>query len=207
MSDTGWIYVLTNASMPGLVKVGLTTTSPEQRIKELSSATGVASNFELARSFAVSDVRSAEKKAHAILEKVFERPNRSREFFEADVDSVADVLSGALAQYLLVSEEAPLLEAAKLAYSKSYTVSCLRYEEAFREVLKGVEARLRKGNLAEHYGIYLGACVAANRQPIYSHLVSSIYFKSTFQDKAVDVLEGYTNDPLEMVVDFMRSTG
>lgn len=41
-----FVYVLTNPSMPGLVKVGKTTTSPGQRMAELHT-TGVPTAFEL----------------------------------------------------------------------------------------------------------------------------------------------------------------
>jgi hypothetical protein len=36
-----WIYILVNSSMPGMVKIGMTTTSVTQRVKEINSATGV----------------------------------------------------------------------------------------------------------------------------------------------------------------------
>jgi T5orf172 domain len=40
----GYIYVLTNPAMPGLVKIGHTT-DVQRRVKELSTATGVPSTF------------------------------------------------------------------------------------------------------------------------------------------------------------------
>lgn len=205
MPNIGWIYVLTNQTMPDLVKVGLTTSSPEQRTKELSSATGVASKFEIAASLEVSDVSAAEKKAHSILERVFGRPNQSREFFKADAQSAIEVLEGALAEFLLGEETDFLNEAAKLAYSKSFTMACLQYENEFKSRIAGAEIRLMQHNLAEHYGIYLGACVAINRLPIYPHLVSSVRFKSQMKDKAVEVLGDYISDADDKVMDFMRS--
>ena len=36
----GWVYVLTNDAMPGLVKVGQTYKTPEIRAQELSSESG-----------------------------------------------------------------------------------------------------------------------------------------------------------------------
>ena len=38
--EFGYVYILTNPSMPGLVKVGKTTNTPNQRMSELHS-TGV----------------------------------------------------------------------------------------------------------------------------------------------------------------------
>ena len=43
----GYVYVLINPSMEGLVKIGMTTSTPEERVTELSSATGVPSKFIL----------------------------------------------------------------------------------------------------------------------------------------------------------------
>ena len=43
----GFIYILVNRALPDLVKVGKTTTSPEQRTEELSSSTGVPQKIPL----------------------------------------------------------------------------------------------------------------------------------------------------------------
>ena len=37
----GWVYILTNEAMPGLVKIGYTMNDPAIRAEELSSDTGV----------------------------------------------------------------------------------------------------------------------------------------------------------------------
>ena len=41
----GYVYVMINPSCEGLVKIGKTTKDPEERAKDLSSATGVATPF------------------------------------------------------------------------------------------------------------------------------------------------------------------
>src|SRR5688572_6679317 len=43
----GYLYVLINPSLPGLVKIGKTNRDPEQRAAELSAATGVPTPFVL----------------------------------------------------------------------------------------------------------------------------------------------------------------
>ena len=53
--EFGYVYILTNPSMPGLVKVGKTTTTPNQRMSELHS-TGVPTPFELEFSISVNDL-------------------------------------------------------------------------------------------------------------------------------------------------------
>ena len=44
----GWVYVLTNPAMPGLVKIGLTSRNPQVRAAELTQATGVPAPFVIA---------------------------------------------------------------------------------------------------------------------------------------------------------------
>lgn len=42
---SGWVYVLANLAMPGLVKVGCTGRSPATRACELTASTGVPPPF------------------------------------------------------------------------------------------------------------------------------------------------------------------
>ena len=43
----GYVYVLSNPVMPGLVKIGRSTRHPSDRVRELNSASGVALPFKL----------------------------------------------------------------------------------------------------------------------------------------------------------------
>lgn len=92
MSSQGYIYVLINPAMPGLLKIGLTTKTPEERVKELSSATGVPVNFILIYKEFFQDCVSAEKAIHTRLEAQGFRFNKGREFFEAEPADVVDVI-------------------------------------------------------------------------------------------------------------------
>jgi T5orf172 domain len=78
----GYIYVLTNPGMVGLVKVGKTSRSPELRAAELSQATGVAQPFLLIYSRGFKDMDAAERQAHVALGILGKRVSRGREFFE-----------------------------------------------------------------------------------------------------------------------------
>lgn len=80
--EPGWLYLLTNPAMPGLVKIGMTTRSPEERAQELAS-TGVPLPFHVAAAWAVDDVRAAERDAHAALARY--RVNDAREWFRLSV--------------------------------------------------------------------------------------------------------------------------
>ena len=87
----GFVYILTNKSMPGLIKVGLTTRTPEERAKELSS-TGVPLSFEVAGYWHVEkNLAYMEAKCHLLLKEF--RVSSNREFFKIHVDEAKEILS------------------------------------------------------------------------------------------------------------------
>jgi len=74
------IYVLTNEAMPGYVKLGKTTTTLEQRMKELSSSTSVPLPFTCFYACTVKDSTFVERQLHDAFDH--NRPNKKREFFQ-----------------------------------------------------------------------------------------------------------------------------
>lgn len=80
----GYIYILINASFEGLVKIGETMRSPEERARELSQGTGIPSPFLVAYSKQVSDSVKAEKMLHQKLDQFRIRSNR--EFFRISLE-------------------------------------------------------------------------------------------------------------------------
>lgn len=199
---SGWIYVLTNPSMPNLVKVGLTTTSPDQRLREISSATGVASKFQLDHVFKVNDVNSAESKAHRILEKIFGRPNKSREFFSASSQDAYEVLSGALQEFFEVGDSLALRDAEKKVRMKSFSMACLEFEAELPKAVSSNGGRLSP-NLASFYGVYFAACAAIERTPIMRHEISG-NFSHEILEKAIEISSEFTNEPEDLIIGFSR---
>ena len=88
--ERGSVYVLTNPSFPGQVKVGATTRTGEHRRNELSRATGVPTEFEIAFEATFADVWGAERAAHVHLAPY--RVNGNREFFRCDVATAVKVI-------------------------------------------------------------------------------------------------------------------
>lgn len=86
MDDSGNLYVLTNPFMPGLVKIGCTTGPVEERIKALSSGTGVPVAFQCHFAAKVDDMAAKEK----TLQQLFSdrRVNPNREFFQVAPEKV-----------------------------------------------------------------------------------------------------------------------
>lgn len=63
----GFIYILSNEYMPGLLKIGHTTGSPEERAKQISGRTGVPGTFRVVFQEYVSNSQEAEKYIHRYL--------------------------------------------------------------------------------------------------------------------------------------------
>lgn len=82
---TGYIYFVTNPSMPGLVKIGRSKDVVESRLLQLDS-TGVPTPFILACQFLVKEHESVERLVHAALQSV--RVRDKREFFQGSVQSL-----------------------------------------------------------------------------------------------------------------------
>lgn len=94
----GYVYVLVNSSMPGLVKVGKTRRLPSERVEELSRATGVATPFVIAFEEACGDCDAVEAAVHAELERRGFRQVQNREFFRATSNEVIRIILAFSAQ-------------------------------------------------------------------------------------------------------------
>ncbi|WP_419872770.1 GIY-YIG nuclease family protein [Candidatus Pristimantibacillus sp. PTI5] len=67
--ESGFVYILINQSMPGLLKIGMTTRDTVERVLELSSATGVPTPFMLAYKKQFANCKLAEEKMHSLLDE------------------------------------------------------------------------------------------------------------------------------------------
>jgi len=83
------IYVLTNPVMPDLIKIGRTT-NLEERLRSLSSHTGVPVPFEVYFACTVADATKVEKSVHDAFGD--HRINQRREFFRINPERVISVL-------------------------------------------------------------------------------------------------------------------
>lgn len=78
--DGGYVYVLTNPAMPGLVKIGLTRAHPGTRAWQLSAPTGVPAQFEVYGYVSTLSPAMVETDVHQRLDS--HRFSENREFFE-----------------------------------------------------------------------------------------------------------------------------
>ena len=79
-----WVYVLSNASQPGLLKIGYTKNTPDERAKQISNATGVPIPYKVEWAFNCYDGFSLEQEVHHKLGKY--RVNNNREFFQISLN-------------------------------------------------------------------------------------------------------------------------
>lgn len=203
----GYVYVLSNAAMHQLVKVGKTTTDPATRMAQLSSATGVPTKFELAKAYQVSDCDAAEAFAHRVLERMFERPNTDREFFSGEVDEIILVLDEALAQFRVAVEEEDgvvlFLGPMRRLDEKNFTFACQEFEEVFRSLPLHAEALATKRHLQTAAGAYVASCYAAGRSP-YSPVILGPRSRAQILQKAIEFAKDFEDDPTAGLIRFSR---
>ncbi len=89
-STAGYVYILINASLNGIVKIGKSQNSPDEQARELSSATGIATPFLVAYSSYFKECNAAEIFVHAQLEN--NRLADNREFFQVSVQQAIEVV-------------------------------------------------------------------------------------------------------------------
>lgn len=94
-----YVYVLINASMSGLLKIGRTNRLPEERAAELSKATNMPTPFIVAYEEDVPDSETAERLIHEELTRQGFRISNGREFFSAPLKDAIRIVSQ-VAQHL-----------------------------------------------------------------------------------------------------------
>jgi cold shock CspA family protein len=79
VTGSGWVYILSTREQPDVLKIGMTTRTVAERVKEINSATGVLIPFSATHVFRVLNVAQAEKEIHQRLAE--HRVRQDREFF------------------------------------------------------------------------------------------------------------------------------
>jgi len=95
----GWVYILTNRGLPGVVKIGLTTRDTSARLAELLMEYGTVYPFAVASRHAVSDCGAVEAGAHRLLD-AYRLP--ASELFRCDVMTARKAIMAAVGDVLTV---------------------------------------------------------------------------------------------------------
>ena len=88
-----FLYLLSNPAMPGLIKIGFTDRSVEERVKELNSGTGIPVPFVIEAYFGSHQPERDEKAVHLALGHC-KAPGK--EFFAIKLQQALDVVLRAL---------------------------------------------------------------------------------------------------------------
>lgn len=105
--NPGHIYILQNPSFPeDLLKIGKTTRTPIERAKELSSNSGVPTEFNVVFDIFTPDCNISEKEVHEELKKY--RVTTNREFFKLAIDTAKEVIITVVTEH--IENEVVLLE-------------------------------------------------------------------------------------------------
>jgi hypothetical protein len=86
-----WLYVLSNPTMPGYVKIGFTDGTPEKRADQLSKSTGVPLPFKVEWAFHCYNAELLEKEVHRHLDG--QRIAGNREFFDLEVNEAKEIIT------------------------------------------------------------------------------------------------------------------
>jgi hypothetical protein len=85
-----YVYVLVNKSVPNMVKIGMTTNTPDQRARQISAATGVVTPWIPVYSFACYRSDLLEEEVHQHFH--YCRVNTHREMFAIDSHTAQRVI-------------------------------------------------------------------------------------------------------------------
>jgi hypothetical protein len=95
-SGPGWVYVLTNPTLPGVCKIGQTRRAVSIRAREVSRSHGTALPFVVASRHAVPDAAAVEWMAHRALKRCC---LPASELFSIDPGRAADTIKTAVLAY------------------------------------------------------------------------------------------------------------
>ena len=157
-----YIYILVNPSLRGLLKIGKTTRTPDERAAELSASSNMPTPFMVAYEEEVPDCSVAERLVHQKLAEDGYRVNDSREFFTVPlkiaiytVSTVAEQLREVQAQGIEQPYEAFSTEDSSAEYhflagmdAMGGTANTLQDFSAAR---KHFETAIALGSIKAHY--------------------------------------------------------
>lgn len=99
ITDPHYVYIFTNPSIPGIVKIGFTERNVYERLKEINSVPGVIIPWEVRFMYKCPYGRALESEIHSHLESVGLRLNKRREGFAMDLLDAISIIEELGAKY------------------------------------------------------------------------------------------------------------
>lgn len=96
--ENGWLYILSRRDEPDILKIGMTTRSVAERVKEINSATGVLKPYSVRSAYKVECVRKTEKIVFKRLADY--RIREDREFFQIPFAEACKLIESEIFSFL-----------------------------------------------------------------------------------------------------------
>lgn len=142
---SGWVYAVSNPSMPGILKIGRTARDPEARLREMNSRTETPTPFRIEAVIRTANAAWTERAVHERLESM--RVNARREFFRITPAS-------ALATMKAVAREQRQISFDRAGWNGAPpTIGAFLVTVMMTPIVGAIEARL--------VAAWLGACAFA----------------------------------------------
>lgn len=137
----GYVYILFNPLMDGIVKIGSTTQSSEKRAIQISKGTGVPVAYQVVYEEHVSDCRAVEQRLHQIF--VAYRINPNREFFRIPLKEAIRALQQVASEFKVSGTQRASYQSAQAVeiFPRLYT----KYSNYLRPEIKSVMMVQRDG--------------------------------------------------------------
>jgi len=158
MSIRGWVYVITNRALPGLVKIGYSTKDPSLRADELNH-TGCPTPYVVEYDVLVIDPREFEQKIHASLHEVIE----GKEWFRCSLSHAIHAVKSVVGENIIIEKSGCSVESAATSQAPE-----TQFSECFLCQKQGGHLFENKWYCLEHYNQQLIPEVPNNpiRKPV-----------------------------------------
>ena len=93
----GYVYVLQCDNQPGILKIGETERTPQERVKEINRSAGVIFPYYVAAAFPCKSPRAVEQLVHLELDKY--RVNTQKEGFAVFLDTAKETIQRVIKHY------------------------------------------------------------------------------------------------------------
>ena len=90
--NEGYIYILGNKSLPGLLKIGYTDRTPQERVKEINGATGVITPWYVENAFACR----APLQIESLIHKKLKPFHVNKEGFAVTLSHAEEIITGVI---------------------------------------------------------------------------------------------------------------
>lgn len=191
----GYVYILKNSFMPGLVKIGYTDRDPIKRSRELSSFTGVPGRFEIVFSWNVSNAAEIEKQIHSELAN----SRRSGEFFELEPTLAHAKVRDLLMEWGVIGKDGLSYEARKLLQLEKEKQERIKLNE-----IKKAASRDLRHAIRAIYNELMKASLAASRIADDKTKPKGIlsFFSTQDDDKRIELLKkNFEEKRLELAIE------